>query len=389
MGHVDGGSVIGIASTWCFLLITFATTLVFVPKNATFLRVGATLALGYLQYAFYMAVTNTSITPAQKSNICLLSWGFFISSTEQILISQFYIDDLLTKMEKDGGVHVSTATLLFRAAGMYFNLRRVGARGEISMKHRRAMTRARLVYAKIAEILVLYLVIDAAMSGPPPENHLVTREKQTLFRLSNLSLEDVAFRFFSTLGYWLVTFVCNRLNHACAAVVSLTIGLSQPEDWPHLNGPMSACYTVRGFWGKFWHQLFRKEFTSWGDLLPDKIFRLRRGTLLSRYTRLFLTFLVSGLMHHSLGHLYSFAADDTFASERFYTLQAVGIAFEDAVQALTADIPLPMSVRRVVGYIWVLVFLSWSTPTCSYPSMRVGDIGQMVPFRVMGHLIQS
>jgi hypothetical protein len=249
MGHTDGSSVIGIAKIWCFLLFTFAATLVFVPKNATLLRVGATLALGYLQYSFYIAVLDTSITAAQKSNICLLSWGFFTSSTEQILISQIHTVDLFNKTEKDGVNHVGTVALLFRAAGMYFNLRRFGVRGETSMIHRRAITRARLVYTKVAEILILYLIMDAAMSGPPPETHLITREKQTLFRLSNLSLEDLLFRFFSTLGYWLVTFVCNRLNHACAVVVSLVIGLSHPEDWPHLNGPISACYTVRGFWG--------------------------------------------------------------------------------------------------------------------------------------------
>jgi len=109
---------------------------------------------------------------------------------------------------------------------MYFNLRRVGVRGEISKMRRRATTRARLVNAKVVEIIILYLIMDAAMSGPPPQNHLITREKQTLLRLSNLSLGDMLFRFFSTHGYWFITFICNRLNHACAAVTSLFIGLS-------------------------------------------------------------------------------------------------------------------------------------------------------------------
>ncbi|CVK96792.1 related to TRI7-trichothecene biosynthesis gene cluster [Fusarium mangiferae] len=389
MHHADEYSFVGVVSIWCVLLLTFAATLVFVPKDLTLLRVGATIALACLQCAFYSAVVDTSITPAQKSNICLLSWGFFMNSAEQILISQIHTADLLTKREKDGDDYVGTTTLLFRGACMYFNLRRVGVRGEISMKSRKTITGARLLCAKVAEVLVMYLIMDAAMSAPPPENHLITREKQTLSKLSNLSLEDLGFRLFGTLGYWLVTYVCNRLNHACAAVISLSIGLSRPEDWPHLNGSISACYTVRGFWGKFWHQLYRKTFTGLGDFVPDRLLRLRRGTLLSRYTRLFLTFLASGLMHHCIGHLYSFAADETFASEWFYVLQAVGIAFEDAVQAMTAHVHIPMSVRRVVGYLWVLMFLSWSTPICSYPSMRVGDIGQMVPFSMVGHFVQS
>ncbi|KAJ3534532.1 hypothetical protein NM208_g7503 [Fusarium decemcellulare] len=389
MDHLDGGSVLSLASIGCLVLLTFAATLVFVPKNAIHLRIGAIVALGYFQYTFYIAVLNTSMTPAQKSNVALLSWGFYMSGTEHILISRVNVDDLHAKSGKDASSHVSCATLLFRAAGMYFNLRRVGMRSEISMKYRRTSGRPHFLYAKIIEVIGMYLIMDAVMSAPLPETHLITREKQTLFRFSNLSLEDVAFRFFGTLGYWLVTFICNRLNHACAAVVSLLLGLSKSEDWPHLNGPIGASYTVRGFWGTFWHQLYRKSLTGWVDFVADKVLGFRRGTLLSRYTRLFLAFLVSGVMHHCLGYLYSFSADERFATEKFYALQALGIMFEDAVQAVTASISLPKLIRRAVGYIWVLAFLSWSTPICSYPSMRGGDPGPMVPIQVIGPLMKS
>ncbi|KAF5001564.1 hypothetical protein FDECE_10912 [Fusarium decemcellulare] len=249
MENLDGGSVLRIASIGCLVLLTFAATLVFIPKNAIYLRIGATVALSYFQYTFYIAVLNTSMTPAQKSNVSLLSWGFYMSGTEQILISRVNVDDLHAKSGKDASSHVNCATLLFRAAGTYLNLRRVGMRSEISMKYRRTSGRPHFLYAKIIEVIGMYLIMDAVMSAPLPETHLITREKQTLFRFSNLSLEDVAFRFFGTLGYWLVTFICNRLNHACAAFVSLLLGLSKPEDWPHLNGPIGASYTVRGFWG--------------------------------------------------------------------------------------------------------------------------------------------
>ena len=146
--------------------------------------------------------------------------------------------------------------------------------------------------------------------------------------------------------------------------------LKHSEDWPHLNGPTSACFTVRGFWGlsdrptvlilrlpakafdgKFWHQLYRKTLTNLEDFVPDKIFCLRRNTLLSRYTRLFLTFLKSGLIHHCIARLNSFAANETFTSKKFYALHAIGIIFEDDIQAITTDVPIPVSVRQVVGYI--------------------------------------
>jgi hypothetical protein len=249
MDQPIGGSTLHAFGLGCAVLLSYATTIVFIPKSATLVRVGSTVALGCMQYTFYTAMLGTSLTRAQISNVCLISWGFFFNGAEQILLSRYNVDDLRGKPEKNGGGHVSTTTLLFRAAGMYFNLRRVGLRGEIALRRRDAPRRGQLLSAKIMELIVVYLIMDAAMSAPLPEQHLVTREKQTLFRFSNLSSEDLAFRFFGTVGYWFITYVCNRLNHGCAAVLSLSLGLSQPEDWPHLNGPISACCTVRGFWG--------------------------------------------------------------------------------------------------------------------------------------------
>lgn len=129
--------------------------------------------------------------------------------------------------------------------------------------------------------------------------------------------------------------------------------------------------------------------TGWGDFIPDKVLRLRRGTLLSRYTRLLLAFLTSGVMHHCMQYIYRFAPEDSFAVEKFYAMQAFGIMFEDAVQAATAHFPVSKSVRRAVGYLWVIGFLSWCTPIMSYPSMRGGDPGQMVPFSVFGYMMKS
>jgi hypothetical protein len=129
--------------------------------------------------------------------------------------------------------------------------------------------------------------------------------------------------------------------------------------------------------------------TGWGDFIPDKVLRLRRGTILSRYTRLLLAFLTSGVMHHCMQYIYRFSAEDSFAVEKLYAMQAFGIMFEDAVQAMTAHVPVSKSVRRAVGYCWVLAFMSWSTPIMSYPALRGGDPGQMVPFSVVGYMIKS
>lgn len=230
----------------CIHLSIFSSTVVFTRQNAILLRLNTIASLCYLNYVFHHAILDTSMTTTQKCAVCNMSWGFWVSGAEQLLLSRFDADDLIDKSE---GRRVSRLTLLWRGVKLYFNLRRVGVRGEISMRRRQTSSRAQLLGSKAVELLFLYLILDIAMSAPLPEDHLVSREKETLFNLSNLSSEDLGFRFVGTLGYWLLSFVCNRFNNACAALLSLALGLSQPDEWPSLNGTIGACYTIRGFWG--------------------------------------------------------------------------------------------------------------------------------------------
>lgn len=37
--------------------------------------------------------------------------------------------------------------------------------------------------------------------------------------------------------------------HCLLSALSVTIGMSEPQEWPHLFGPLGESYTVRRFWG--------------------------------------------------------------------------------------------------------------------------------------------
>lgn len=74
----------------------------------------------------------------------------------------------------------------------------------------------------------------------------------------------------------------------------------------------------------------------------------------------------------------------------FFLLQPLGIMLEDGMQRLTLhDGPTSISerrVRRAMGYVWVVVFLAWSTPSWFYPQQRLGvDPGDLLPFSLGGH----
>ncbi|KAI1009013.1 hypothetical protein LB504_001389 [Fusarium proliferatum] len=370
------------------ILVGFASTILFIPKSAVLNRLGAAVALSCLQHSFYTSLLTSSLPPAQITGISLFSWGLYANATEQILLSCYDADDVLTAKERHLGLRLSTVAQFLRAVGMYFSLRRVGLRGEVSMKHRAPTNSVRFITTRIIQCLCCYLVLDAIFLAPRPEKHLITREKQSLFKLTSLTREDLIFRFATALGNWVIGYVSVRLAHGFIAVVSVLLGLSKPEDWPHLNGPISSWSTVRTFWGTFWHRLFRKALTAWGDFIPDKVLQLRRGTLLSRYLRLILAFFASGLMHRCIHYFYRLEAGERHEMETYFLLQPLAIMFEDAVQAATVHIPLPRPLRWIIGFTWFCIFTTWVTPLFLYPTMRVADPGQLLPFSVVGHLMK-
>ncbi len=116
--------------------------------------------------------------------------------------------------------------------------------------------------------------------------------------------------------------------------------------------------------------------SSPANFVTNSCLRLPKGTLPSKYTRLFLTFLLSGL-EHSLSDVAQGLVWKQSGATRFFCTQATGIIVEDAVQALYRSItrdgrkaPIPQRVVFIVGYVWVFVFMVWSTPVWIYPSLH-------------------
>lgn len=122
-----------------------------------------------------------------------------------------------------------------------------------------------------------------------------------------------------------------------------------------------------------------------------------KGTPVSRYTHLFLTFFFSGLIHALTDVAEGFSWQQS-GSLRFFGTQAVGIIIEDGVGALTrwamsdmkkASIYQPF--HKILGYTWVVAFMVWSTPAWIYPSLyanRGEDKDLIVPFSLVGAIYE-
>ncbi|KAK6524361.1 hypothetical protein TWF281_011269 [Arthrobotrys megalospora] len=91
-------------------------------------------------------------------------------------------------------------------------------------------------------------------------------------------------------------YVTTVFNYQMMAVVFVAIGISRPEDWPPVLGPIEEAYSLRKFWAKTWHQLFRNIFEKYGRGLVDVLGLEPRSAQAHNITRL-LAFLISGLIH--------------------------------------------------------------------------------------------
>ena len=147
----------------------------------------------------------------------------------------------------------------------------------------------------------------------------------------------------------------------------------------------------------FWHKYQQQKMSSPANFITNSVLRFPRGRLLSSYTRLFLTFLLSGI-EHALSDVAQGLEWKQSGAVRFFCTQAVGIFAEDMIQALYSSIIrgrrkplLPQSAVTLLGYVWVVLFMVWSTPVWTYPSLYANkgeEKDTIVPFSFVALFIR-
>ncbi|KAK2763127.1 hypothetical protein FQN54_009763 [Arachnomyces sp. PD_36] len=209
-----------------------------------------------------------------------------------------------------------------------------------------------------------------------------------------LSIQELAPRAVFTASAFVRTYFLLSLYQRTAALATVAVGFYSPEEWPAPFGSVSDAYTLRGYWGKFWHQMIRWPLTSMATFITDDVLWLPKHTRLHRYTHLTLVFTVSGLLH-SVPMGYSNHPGDQLGVTLFFTCFSVGIIIEDAVQELwrrsMGDTQKTEAWKRVIGYAWVLSWFVVTGPYFTYPMNymplevhRYVDSGPMVMAIVAG-----
>ena len=241
----------------------------------------------------------------------------------------------------------------------------------------------------------------------------------------HMSILEITIRTVTSIVFWFVGFLVVQVCYSALSLLAVSAGVSRPEVERPVFGSVAEAYTLRGFWGRAWHQFLRSRLTSIADWVTYDLLALPRSSgksskgegrngkakalimkLGSRYTHVLVCFLVSGIAHQFHDVALGMRWGESGAVV-FFVLMAVGIMVEDAVQCVWYDVLLSVRDRRntqqgpevrgalwarIIGFLWVVFWLSVSTPWYAYPTMSRNEGGlkdQIVPFSVVGWIRDS
>lgn len=135
--------------------------------------------------------------------------------------------------------------------------------------------------------------------------------------------------------------------------------------------------------------MFRSFLTGHAKFIVDCTLPFTsRHSPVSRYTRLIIAFLISGLIHARADQLMGVPNAENGAVV-FFLLHAAIIMLEDALGNVFNNF-LPVRSRYFLGYVWVCIVFAWSSPIWTYSGMRLGlSSAALLPVRIVGLWIEQ
>ncbi|CAD0108661.1 unnamed protein product [Aureobasidium uvarum] len=183
-----------------------------------------------------------------------------------------------------------------------------------------------------------------------------------------VTTRETLIRIVFTLRWIWLNFVDVDAAHTFLGIIFVGIlRLDSPQEWPTMFGSPLEAYSLRRYWGRFWHRLVHKPYLGLAKVVSRKLHVHKSGLRLEKLFLTFLIFLISGLAHAIVsvrgGKLIE-AVDDV----SFYCVNSAVIAVEGVVIGLVSPIRpfLPAWCCKIVGFIWVFTFWFWAAPKWAY-----------------------
>ena len=307
-------------------------------------------------------------------------------------------------------------------------------------------SRSSFLRTKATQCFTYLLILDLTSLGarsPADPKNFSPDQVPFLTRLNTVSVEEIALRIITSAASGVVIYSLFQAIYCFVAFATVALGLSDCVSWhPLFNSPLDA-WSIRQLWGYVPHHLFsvfstanrhhshrtfchqgtRSKLSNPSQYITYKILRFQRGSFVGRYLAIILKFAMSGLMHLCGEIAVGLHWHDSGALQ-FFCTQALGLMIEDQAQLFyrylkndrqegeqaqqqskkrsdpahrvggkwhegssTKINQRPPLRNRLIGYVWVVVWMVWSMPVWTYPTSRLNGGEAVLPFGVLRHLV--
>ena len=144
-------------------------------------------------------------------------------------------------------------------------------------------SRLLFILRRIAIAAFSYMLLDSVQYSNQPELNPILYADDKIPLLSRLwtgkaTAEEVLLRTGTILGFGFIAYWGFQMPLLVCQIIVVALGLSRPELERPLFGSLADAYTLRGFWGSFWHQLLRRRFTTLSNYITYQVLQLPRPT---------------------------------------------------------------------------------------------------------------
>ncbi|KAH8169431.1 membrane bound o-acyl transferase family protein [Sarocladium implicatum] len=174
------------------------------------------------------------------------------------------------------------------------------------------------------------------------------------------------------------------------------LGVDEPAEWPSLFSSPLEAYTLRRFWGRFWHRLITPSASAWARFLWSNALplpsTLRHHRAIGAVFTAWFIFTISGVAHMLVGWRLGDVA--LMRDVYFFWANFGAIGGEIVLTRITSRTSDGMSQRldisprppkgtsflfQGLGYVWVMSWFMLTIPHVLYPKMHYGILQALFP----------
>ena len=219
----------------------------------------------------------------------------------------------------------------------------------------------------------------------PPHDRLLSR--LLTFSLQNnnkITARECVIRVYVALTTLIEEYSFHNIVHTSASLIGVGLLYHSPSQWRPLYGPLKEAYTIRRFYGIFYHTLMRNAFIGNAAWIVDSVLlwvshsiiisriMLSREGHIRRWLINFVALAICCIMHSVAISPEDGCRHD--AQARYYLFIFIGILVEDSMFWLFKRLRLRHICSdgiklylRFGGYLWVFLFHFWMIPNSLYP----------------------